>query len=407
MYVFGDVSTDNGWNPPLNVANDQNFFDLNNVTSTAGPINNLWNSAYASIDRCNTLISRVSLVSIAEDKKKQAVAEVKFIRALTYFNLVRIFGGVPIYSEEQTSLDVSFSTPRATESEVYALIEADLKEAEVILPLTPLVKGRANGNAAKGILGKVLLTQKKYADASAKLAEVVGKGVLSASYSAIFNADTPFNDEALFVINFERAAGQGSAFANDFAPNSSGAAFVPFGNPQGFCQMEPELASSYALNDIRRQLIDSFTLSNVKYYFTKKYSDTKMTIANNSAADWFVLRYADVLLMYADALNENNRTAEAYAPLNQVRKRAGLADITGLSQADLRTALQNERRLEFAFEGDRWFDLLRRGRLETVLNAFYMRNNRTSKIDAFELLFPLPFSQVTLKPTLKQNPGYN
>jgi hypothetical protein len=406
-YVFGDLTTDNGWNTPLNAANDQNFFDLNNVTPTAGPVGGFWNAAYATLDRTNTVLSRIGAVPMAEDKRKGLMAEAKFIRALTYFNLVQVFGGVPVYTKEQTSIDEAYLTGRSSVAEVYALIEADLKEAETALPATPAVKGRASALAAKGLLGKVLLTQKKWAEAAAKLAEVVGKGTLAPSYAGIFNADQPFNDEQLFVVNYDRAPGQGSSFANDFVPNGSGNALVPFGVAQGFSQIEPELLNAYARTDARRALIDSLTLSGVKYYYTKKYLDPKMTAANNSAADWNVLRYADMLLLYADALNETGKAAEALPHLNAVRARAGVPALAGLGQAELRLALEAERRLEFALEGDRWFDLLRRGRALTVLNAFYARNNRPSKLEEFELLFPLPFSQVTLKPDkLPQNPGY-
>lgn len=408
FYAFGDVLTDNTYTSTFQIAGDQYQFDLANVTATSGICNQFWEAAYGTVDRCNTVISRIGDIPMDEEKKQVLIGEVKFIRALTYFNLVQLFGGVPVYTQEILNFEDAFATGRSATEQVYAQIEADLTDAAAVLSETP-VPGRAGALAAKGLLGKVYLTEKKYPEAVGKLAEVVGKLNLSGSYAAIFDVNTPYNSEILFAVNYERTTGQGSSFPNNFASANSGTAIVPIGNPDGQNQLEAELMSKFAPGDQRKSLTDSITLSNIKYYYTKKYIDRQMTIAGTSACDWIVLRYADILLLYADALNEASaaNTGQALGYVNMVRERADILPLGGLDQNATRLAIENERRVEFFSEGDRWFDLLRRGRTQTVLNAFFTNANINARFDDFELLMPLPFSQIALKPDrMQQNPGY-
>jgi hypothetical protein len=197
-----------------------------------------------------------------------------------------------------------------------------------------------------------------------------------------------------------------------FVPNQSGNAITPVGVAGGYAQVTEDFDQAFETNDLRKPISVGVYQSVFKY--TRKYLDAP-TANVDSDNDWIVTRYADVLLMYAEALNETGSLSTAISYLNMVRKRANLpdrslADIP--TQAALRLAVERERRVELGFEGHRWFDLLRTDRAQPVMNAYYIkenvkRNGVFVKLENYMLVFPIPTAQVNINPAkIPQNTGY-
>ena len=421
LFVFAEMPSDNS----TSVVSGQGIgdFDFFTVPSTNQRLQSQWTVTYRAIARCNIILSRAGAIKLTEATRNRYFAEVKFIRALAYFNAVRIWGDVPLVTTEITNIADSYTFGRTPAAEVYAQIEKDLLDAEAALPVTQTAAnlGRATKGAAQGLLGKVYLTQKKYTEAGTKLKQVIDANTysLQPSYANIFSITNEMNSEILFAVRYSKGAlGIGSPFANYFAV--TGALVGNVGTADQF-------------NTIHRGLVDAFTASGaadtravasygstpvggVATFYTKKYTDTP-TASLDAENDWIVLRYADVLLMYAEVLNEQNTPALAVAQLNRTRVRAGVPALaTTLAQPAVRLAIENERRLELNMEGHRWFDLVRTDRAIPVMNAYFttynIRTNNSAtnpivQIQPFQLLFPLPIQEIQTNPILTQNPGYN
>ena len=426
LYVFGEVPSDNS----QAVVDGQGVgeFDYFNFTSSNGRLQSQWLVTYRGIARCNIIISRIGGVKLAAGTRSRYVAEMKFIRALAYFNAVRIWGDIPLVTNEIPAVADAYTVGRTPTDQVYAQIEQDLTEAAADLPDTYALAtnlGRATKGAARGLLAKVQLTEKKYAEAEATLRsfltdydKATGYRLLP-NYADVFSTANELNAEIIFAVRYSKGGlGIGSPFTNNFAPLAA--------------QAGGGTANQY--NSARKDLVDAFTASGpadkrydaelggpalvggTPLYYTKKYFDTPTT-SGDAENDWIVLRFADVLLMYAEVLNELNRPAEAVPYVNRTRGRAGLPPLPTATaqQASLRLAIETERRLELNFEGHRWFDLVRTGRAIEVMNAHFVkyniRNNGSStgsiiQIDPHFLLFPLPIREIQTNPILTQNPGY-
>lgn len=415
LYVVAEIPSDDTRPVLSGSVTDQDEFDKFYIRTTNPYTLARWNDGYRGIYRCNTLIERAAGVSMNETIRARVIGEAKFLRALMYFNLVRIFGDVPLVLTEITDPLQGYEYGRAPVGDVYAQITKDLTDAEAVLPAsyTGADVGRATRGAAKSLLGKVYLTQKKYAEAAAKLKEVIDANTyaLLPSYADLFKAANKNNRESVFEVQYKKGnLGEGSPWANAYAPENSGNAVIQFGGG-GNNQPTPDLINSYEATDARKNvsLATSYTNSSgvkIDYNFIRKYTDPP-TVSGDADDNWYVLRYADVLLLYAEALTETGKTAEALPYLNQVRKRVGLADKAATSQADLRLAIEQERRVELAFEGHRWFDLVRTGRALPVLQAKAAAIGIKTTLTENLLLFPIPQSQIDINPgKIKQNPGY-
>ena len=416
LFIFTEISTDNTYTPPEAIGTGWGDYDVLPVSPTQAALNGLWGNLYATVARSNIALTRIDAVPMDATLKARYVGELKALRALAYFNLVRFFGDVPLVTSEVTSVDDLYAFSRETTAKVYEQITKDLGDAEKVLPATyPRADlGRVTAGAAKALLGKVYLTQKKWPEAAAKLKEVIDAGTytLLPNYADLFRADNGNNAEVVLAVQYTKGnLGEGSPFTNRFATHNSlsGTSIVAVGEAQGHSQVTPDLAAAFDAADLRRTT--SVGVVRDRFFYTRKYIDVP-TGPFDADNDWLVIRYADVLLMYAEALNEGGQTAPALTVLNQVRKRAGLPDRTGLSQAEFRLAVETERRLELSMEGHRWFDLVRTGRLQPVMDAYYAkndvnRNTQNTKVPTFATLFPIPFLEVQKNPTnLKQNPGY-
>jgi hypothetical protein len=293
---------------------------------------------------------------------------------------------------------------------VYTTIVSDLTQAGGLLPdsYSGSNVGRATSGAAKSLLGKVYLTRKQYSEAARVLKEVIdgGQYALLPSYADVFRVENANHKESIFEVQYKaNSQGRGSPFATLFTPRTGNAGILLTGQgaTQGYNRPSPDMISAYPAGDLRKDAslapnwTDGARVNNDPYI--KKYLSRQSAVSDGDA-NWFVLRYADVLLMYAEALNELGRTSEASPYLNQIRRRAGLSPLDGLGQAQMRLALEQERRVELAFEGHRWFDLLRTGRAIEVMNS------KGFNITSRDLLYPIPQSQIDINPELRQNDGY-
>jgi hypothetical protein len=332
-----------------------------------------------------------------------------------YFNLVRIFGDVPLVLKETVSVTDGYAQGRDPVSKVYDQIVADLIIAATNLPASysGLNIGRATNGAANALLGKVLLTYGKY-DLSATILKAVinsGNYQLLQNYTDLWKTTNANNAESIFEVQYKKGGtGTGSGYTNFFAPRGSESIVSRMGFAYGKNLPTADMVAAYEAGDIRKNasLKETYIRDNQVVYdpYTIKYKDIPFT-ERDADNNWMVLRYADILLMYAEALNELNEgpNNEAYSMVNQVRARAGLDSLTdGLNKTDFAMALEHERQVELAFEGHRWFDLVRTGRALQVMNAHF---HGVIAIQPHQLLFPIPQRQININPTIIfQNDGY-
>ncbi|MVM36722.1 RagB/SusD family nutrient uptake outer membrane protein [Spirosoma sp. HMF3257] len=389
------------------------YFEDFNFALSSTTISNAWTSHYAGIARTNSILDRLAAVNIPQASKDRFEGEAKFMRALFYFNLVRFFGDVQLATHEITSPYGANSLPRSPAADVYALIISDLKTAETKLPTTiPASEaGRASVWAAKSLLGKVYLTLKQYDNAATKLKEVIDGNVFSLmpKYADIFPATTSFvnNKEYIFAVQYKSGqVGQGSDLWSNWAAVNASVALLGAGGGTGggFNRPTADMDAAYEAGDLRKDasMLNSYKAANgttVNERYVVKFRQ-QGALNQDSDVDFPLLRYADVLLMYGETLNELGRTSEGLTYLNQIRKRAGLADKMDLSQADFRLAMEQERRVELAFEGHRWFDLVRTGRFIPVMTT------KGYKVKDFNQLYLIPQREIDLNKAITQNTGY-
>ncbi len=391
---------------------------LYRFTTENSYMENLYTIWYRGIAASNQLIERIDGITFPNPAlKEQYIGEAKFLRAYFYFNLVRFFGGVPVSLTEIKDPGEAFALKRGTEAEVYTAIENDLLDAVSKLPVAHNSSniGRATQGAAKALLAKVYLTNKKPELALPLLRQLTAAPYtyrLMPNYNEVFSTDnTP---ESIFEIQFinDLINNEGNPLIYFFFTNDPtigrdlyGPAYVA-GVGAGNVLASTDLYNSYEPTDTRRAfniLIYNSRVERTNLYLVRKYYRLPATGLGRSDDNVIVLRYADVLLMLAEAINETSGpTAEAYDAVGKVRLRAKVAAWPrNLNAVTFRAKLLEERRLELAFEFQRWFDLKRFGQLVPMLSA------KGYPIQPFHVLFPIPRSQVDINPAnISQNPGY-
>lgn len=415
---IGDLTTDNAeiqWTSPTV---SETEFDEMNPTTSNDFLNTVWSNCFATIARSNNILSRLDAVEMTDAQRKQFRGEALFLRANSYFYLVRLFGNVPIVDVAFRSPGeiMSFDMTRRPVSEVYNGIVADLTESAGLLAgITLPSKSQASAGAAKTLLGKVYLTIKQYDQAKTILKEVIDSKAYSLipDYKKLFTNGNEELQESIFEIKYLSGnVGEGNSFSSIFTPARFDMTIFP-GNMQGSGRVlpTPRLAGSYEAGDLRRKISigDSVLVNTGKYekeLYGLKFVDFTVGIVGDGGINFTALRYADVLLMYAEALNETNATAEALTYLNMTRSRAGLKALNGLGKAETTAALEHERQMEFFLEGHRWFDLVRTGRLETVMNTYFKAVGLSFTVAPHEVLMPIPLREIDINPNLGQNPGY-
>jgi len=417
---------------------DASSMDNFPVLPSNGIVNGMWIDYYGLITKCNVALDQIANnkdIVATDPQKIQAEAEAKFLRGYAYFNMVRFFGRVPLIDRVlgPTELNVPQSTPAQT----YALIESDLKFAGANLPISwdPKFIGRATSGAATGLLAKVYLTQKKWGEAmqAANVVMTNGQYDLTTPYAKIFGESGENSKESVFEVQATASAKE--QFANGVQTTQFQGVRAPGVWDLGFGFNVPNnnLESAYEVGDprlartfLRRSTANTTyqtvygentatTWENPIYNHKVYVNQSFRSLYGSNAGYWMnlrILRYADVVLMYAEAANEVGGAANttlALTALNSVRARARngntaiLPNITVTNQAQLRTIIHHERRIELAMEYDRFFDLVRWGESQSSLSA----NGKTNFNASRDNLLPIPQAQIDLsKGVLTKNFGY-
>lgn len=407
---FMEVRSDNSIVEDITkAAGEEGNLDLFREASTNSYLESTWNVCYTGIQRCNIVLARIDDIEMDAELRDIRKGEVQFIRALTYFNLVRIWGEVPVVTNELASVSDAYDHRRQPIEEVYAQIIADLQAAVDKLPATQTNIGRATKGAALALLGKVYLTRQDWAAAINTLNQVEGYSLLP-NYADVFDVNNENNAESIFEVQFVgNSNGEGSLFLRLHTPlnNTTLLGGVGAGGVGDNLPSE-DLLNAFENADLRK-VVTVAALPDGRLH-TNKYNGIPAN-TNDEDNNFMVLRYADVLLMLAEALNEQGYMAdgEAFMYLNQIRERAGLSalDANDLpDQQSFREAIYQERRLELAFENHRWFDLIRTGTYAQVMKA-YEEDRAPMVVEEFRRYFPVPQSQIDISPgNIYQNEGY-
>ena len=418
FWEFGDLRGDDveeQWTAALDLMRVDNFTADNSESVIAST----WKNYYTLINRVNTLLDKIQAADEAVVKNKtRHTGEAEFLRALAYFDLVRIFGDVPMLTKPVDGA-AALKKGRDKVDMIYEeVIIKDLLDAATKLPAkyTGADVGRATQGAAKALLGKVYLTRKDFPKAAAKLKEVTEMGyALLPDYNDLFDyTKDEHHSEYIFDIEYEEGIGLGSIFTSNFCPFVKPVMdfYGVTGSTGNHGSPSAKLFAAFPAGDKRKDITVArgITDENGVYTplppgfgmqaFTKKFM-TPMKTSNDSRANWKVIRYADVLLMYAEALNENGNNTDATKYLNMVHTRAGLKGYDVLPVNDTRENIYLERRLELSYEGQRWFDLVRTGRALSTMGSQGMK--------PFMTVFPLPLGQMQIMndPSIfPQNEGY-
>jgi hypothetical protein len=334
--------------------------------------------------------SILSANNVIENSSNEThVGEAKFLRALSYFKLVQVFGDVTVNLAATPDVTDPSILARQPAAEVYNnVIIPDLQDAIASLDNSKISSGRASRIASQALLGRVYVYRNNFSSAEPLLATVVNGAAsaglgLQANYADIFSVDNELNSEIIF------AEPRSVSISDEYG-------FTEFWSWYGgldtksLMPLDPDLITAYdnSPGDLRRSVnIDEALMASPKY-----------PQSGGDDHDWIEIRLADVILLYAESLNENGNTPAAIVELNKIRNRAGLANTTATTQAEVRQAIADERRLELAFEGHRWFDLVRTGTAEAEMGV---------TINSNYFLFPIPISEILATDgVITQNPGY-
>ena len=432
--IMGEIASDNvnaGGESPTDVIGWQQI-DRMIHTPINSNIRDLWNFNFAGVQRAGFLIENKDKTDFFG--KEQIIAEARFLRAYFNFELLKWFGPIPIKPEGQFELGDELRIPRSPVEEVYQYIESELLMAIEDLAISSVQVGRVNQMAARALLGKVYLYWERFAESAEQLNEVINSGLYhlygtvgNERYEDLFEFIAENGPESVFEVQYTGVQGAGfgclqCSEGNVMVGFSGIRGYVGpvFESGYGFCLPRESSYNAFSEGDKRRDvsILDieawaaetgaSYTIGNQDPitghtgYYNRKYiprinnnqPDVNLTQPNNYRA----IRYADVLLMAAEALNRgsiNDELARSY--VNQVRNRAGLNDVEAAG-SNLLDIIYDERRLELMGEGHRFFDLVRTARAEQYIDGFIAPKNN---------LFPMPLEEITFSQgNWNQNPGY-
>ncbi len=398
-----------------------NLYDTFTVTSAEGALNAFWAGQYRNINLCNQVLDNVPSISMNETLKARYLAEAKFIRAYSYFRLVRAYGDVPL--RLNIPADASeYNIPRTDKATVYEQIEKDLTEAAEVLPQSygSADIGRATKGAALGMHAKVAMYLKKWDLVLSLTSQVMGMGYsLFPDFEKEFRIENENSQESLFEVQAELLVGNNEASNSQYS-QVQGAASVTEGG-WGFNVPTPELLAAFEPGDPRKDATILFRGETTPQgdfipeivpnpmYNQKSYVPFRFYVsgyAQGAGQNFRVMRFADVLLMNAEAANELGDPAQALLSLNKVRERARggnaaiLPDVTTTDKTALRQAIYKERQVELAMENDRYFDVIRQGRGAEVFGPKGWKANKNE-------VWPIPQPEIDLSGNLlTQNPGY-
>lgn len=365
--------------------------------SNNGIMKNIWNAWYNGIYRCNDVLGHMAGKTLVNGDKYRG--EALFLRSWWYFSLYRVFGGVPVTTTVVSPADAK-NIARCSDEDMYNRLTEDLTEAIALLPEKRSKEvARVTKIAAQALLAKVYLTFGKYPEAQKVLEDAMtdtGYGLM-ATTAQVFDISNKMNKEIIFALYYNKTNDHGHGYW--YSTNTNVLADVR--NPT------PEFKAIYSAEDNRLNLINTYTkITNSLYAMTKWMDTYDAQFTQQVGNDFPLLRYADVVLMYAESLGQQGNISGALTYLNKTRKRAGLAELTEAEVADKKAFIQelaDERGREFALEGQRWFDLVR---LDLAVDFFKARGY---SVDSHNLLFPIPQDQIEIvndKSILWQNPGF-
>ena len=402
-------------------------------------VHTVWQNLYQMINRANTVLENIDNVQFTDPSlKARYTAETRFLRAYAYFQLVRIYGNVPLVKKTITPAE-GIKIGQSKPADVYNFIISEMKAAIKVLPPSydGADQGRVTKWAAEGILAKVYLTMAGYPlkdnshenDAKALLKDIMNQeGTyvhFAQNYADMFKLANE-NKYFLFEVEFTPGGnGNGTNYPVYIIPSDISQDSIPYGGFTSATRLaiSPDLMNSYDSTDVRFnatidtsyvQVGDS-TVGHTPFYH--KFIDPNAASSVVSHYDWPdnfpLLRYADVLMMYAQILNDQNGAppAEAVSILNRIRERAGLSDIHPATKADFQSALNLEERHEFADEGQWWWYLVRTGQAVNTINTWSAatggQGGQAVNINDNKLIYAIPQSEIDIYPGLyTQNPGY-
>lgn len=394
---------------PTDSGTDKRELDNLTHTSSSVSVRAMWTQWYKTIGRASQTIALTQeYTGQSAAPAQRVIAEAKFLRALNYFWLVRSFGDVPLQHIDLID--------RAPASEVYAYIEQDLTEAIAALPnkneYSNLDVGRASKGSAQGLLAKVYLYQKKWQQAADMANNLITSGQydLEPDYATVWRASSENGPESVFEIQARGEIPQHGVQQYSQTQGARG----PSGWGWGFNSPSQNLEDAFnAEGDVIRRdatiifagetLFDGREVS--ASVENPRYNEKAYSSANAGQSDGDknvrILRFSEILLIRAEALNELGQSAAALVPLNRVRARVNLPAVTTTDQTSLRPLIWKERRLELAMEHDRFYDLVRTGQAKTALAA-----DGKTFIEGKHELFPIPNDQLVQTPEMTQNPGW-
>jgi len=409
-----------------------------------------WIAGFNGINRCNMILDQLQAASISDSIKKVINGETKALRAHYYFELVRLFGKLPLYLHATKDNSSAF-IPRSPVDSVYGQIIADFTDALNTLPAPTFSSGGIqSGHVTKGMasteLGLVYLTLKQWDKATTLLQSVTQMGyTLLPNYGDVFTTANENSKEAIFEVQYKAGTdGQSSPFIFRFIPgtphtlnilgvdfNTSNANYGGWNTPtqniiSDYEQGDKRLDASIAVvkghldantdfqPDSVASILSPATPGEQSRNFIRKYFHPPYNLQNNTDQDWYWYRYSDVLLMLAESLNEQGQSGAALPYLNQVRQRAGLTPSAETDQTALRKIIYHERRIELAFENHRWFDLIRTGQAVATMTAYGATQKATFSyllpsaytVTNDRLIYAVPFRETQVNPALGQNQGY-
>ncbi|MEP6614257.1 MAG: RagB/SusD family nutrient uptake outer membrane protein [Mucilaginibacter sp.] len=397
--------------------------DFHNFTANSGEgqIADFWGGEYKTINFANQVLDNVPGITMDATLKARYLAEAKFVRAWAYFRLVRAFGDVPLRLHVPKAAS-EYNIPRTPKAQVWAAIETDLTDAAAVLPQSygAADVGRITKGAALALHAKAAMYQKKWNDVLTYTTTVMGLGyTLFPNYEQLFRTTNKNNSESIFEIQCALIPNNPDASNSQYSQVQGVDGST--GGGWGFNVPSASLVASYEAGDPRKDATIIFRgettpegdvipgSGNSTMYNQKSYVPFSLYVSGfNEGAQQnkIAIRYADVLLMNAEANNELGNSAAALAPLEAVRARARagnnaiLPKVTTTDQAALRTAIYNERHIELAMEFDRYFDVIRQGRGVEVFGARGFKANKNE-------VWPLPQNEIDLSAgTLVQNPNY-
>lgn len=396
---YGELYVTLGYFPSADIKNlttggSANLVNIN-FRSDDVLFNNAWEAIYRTINQANHVIEKVPLVNdplLTEELRNQYIGEAKFIRALAYFDLARAWGGVQIVLTPTTSLVNRPEVKRSSRDETYDQVLKDLEDAEELLP-DELNRIRATRRTVWALRARLHLYREQWDQAelyATKLIDLTGDYTLLAPYSAWFANNVTATRESIFELQFS-AVNQSTIRAQMQHPTNGGT--YRYAPTDQFVQ----LLLDSAVSGGRRSLIDNVVQNGVTIWFGDLYYRLPATDPA------YIFRIAEMYLIRAEARARLGNPSGALEDLNKIRERAGIAILPEINDESILLAIENERRLEFAWEAHRWFDLARTRRAKEVLEAI----DPNITVSDHELLFPIPVTQLQLDPSLEQNPGYN